>query len=145
MRGRTYRFADDEPLYRFGYGLSYASFEYANLRLTPGRIGPDEPVTATAEVTNTSRRAGDEVVQLYVRDMEATVPVPRCHLEGFRRIHLAPGETQVVAFVLQPAQLACYDAAGSAFVEPGTFEVSLGGGQGDDPASGALTAELRVV
>jgi len=144
MAGRTYRFQQDEPLYRFGYGLSYTTFEYSDLRLSASEIGPDERVTVTVDVRNTGGRAGDEVVQLYVRDVEASVPVPIRHLEGFRRIHLAAGETQTVAFTLTPSQLACYDDTGGAIVEPGTFAISVGGGQPDDPAAGAITAELTV-
>jgi len=145
MAGRTYRFLADEPLYRFGYGLSYTTFEYSDLRLSKERIAADESVTVTARVENTGRRAGEEVVQLYVRDVEATVPVPIHHLEGFRRIRLAPGEADTVAFALRPEQLACYGDDGRAFVEPGAFEISLGGGQPGDPASGALTAALKVI
>ena len=145
LAGRTYRFLESEPLYRFGFGLSYTTFEYAGLRLSPAEIAAGQAVTVTVEVTNAGRRAGDEVVQLYVSDVEASVPVPRLHLEGFRRIHLAPGETQAVAFTLKGEQLACYDDEGRPFVEPGAFRISVGGGQADDPASGAVTAELEVL
>jgi len=145
MAGRTYRFMADEPLYRFGYGLSYTTFEYSNLRLSEERIGPDESVTVTAEVANTGGRDGDEVVQLYVRDVEASVPVPIRHLEGFRRVHLAAGESQTVTFTLAPRQLSAYDDSGRPFVEPGVFEVSVGGGQPGDLAGGALTTQLTVV
>jgi beta-glucosidase len=144
LAGRTYRFLRDEPLYRFGYGLSYTTFAYANVRLSKAAVGRDEPVTVTAEVTNTGRRAGEEVVQLYVRDVAASVPVPLLHLEGFQRIHLVPGQTRTVAFTLQPAQLAAYDDQGRPFVEPGRFVVSVGGGQPGDPASGAISTELTV-
>ncbi len=144
MAGRTYRFMDEAPLYRFGYGLSYTTFAYADPRLSRAEIAPDEPVTVSVEVTNTGRRAGDEVVQLYARDVDARVPVPRLHMEGFRRVHLAAGETRTVAFTLRPRQLACYDDAGRPFVEPGTFELSLGGGQPDDPTAGAVTVDLTV-
>ena len=145
MAGRTYRFMSEQPLFRFGYGLSYTTFEYSDLRLDRARIAPDESVAVTVQVRNTGRRAGDEVVQLYVRDVEASVPVPRCHLEGFCRIHLAAGETQTVAFTLRPEQLACFDEDGTPFVELGVFEISVGGGQSADPTAGAVTARLEVV
>ena len=144
MKGHTYRFLEDEPLFRFGYGLSYTTFTYSDLRLGSDRIGTEECVTVTVEIENAGDRAGDEVVQLYVRDVEASVPVPRHHLEGVRRIHLQPGEKQTVSFELRPEQLAAYDDEGRPFVEPGEFAISVGGGQPDDPASGARTVTLTV-
>jgi beta-glucosidase len=136
MKGRTYRFMEADPLYRFGYGLSYTTFKYSRLKV--------RGTTITVDVKNTGKRAGDEVVQLYVRDVEASVPVPRRHLEGFERIHLKPGQQKTVTFTLQPQQLSCFDDAGRPFVEPGDFEISVGGGQPDDPHSGALTAVLKL-
>lgn len=84
------------------------------------------------------------MVRLCVSDLEASVPVPRHHLEGFRRIHLKAGETRTVTFQLKPGQLACYDDNGTPFVEPGLFRVSVGGGQPDDPAGGAVSVQLSV-
>lgn len=136
MNGRTYRFMEAEPLYRFGYGLSYTTFRYSKLKL--------RGLEASVEVKNTGDRAGDEVVQLYVRDLTASVPVPRLHLEGFQRIHLKAGQAKTVKFTLQPEQLAAYGEDGRPFVEPGEFEISLGGGQPGDCASGAVTRTLTV-
>ncbi len=144
MKGRTYRFMKEEPLYRFGYGLSYTTFDYSGLRLSPAEIGPDEPVTVAVTVENSGERPGDEVVQLYVSDLEASVPVPRIHLEGFRRVHLEPGERREVTFTLTPGQLACYDDDGRPFVEPGQFAIWVGGGQPEDPTAGAQKATLTV-
>jgi beta-glucosidase len=144
MRGRTYRFMEEEPLYRFGYGLSYTTFEYAGLRLEPAEAGTHEPVTVSVEVENTGDRAGDEVVQLYVTDVEASVPVPRLHLEGFRRIRLDAGEKRSVTFELRPEQLAAYGDDGQPFVEPGEFRISVGGGQPGDRTAGSVNATLTV-
>jgi len=144
MQGRTYRFMEEEPLYWFGYGLSYTTFEYSDIRLSKSEIGPDEEVEVTVEVKNAGERASDEVVQVYVSDREASVPVPGVHLEGFRRVHLRAGEKQTVSFTLKPEQLAAYDDEGRPFVEPGEFAISAGGGQPDDPAGGAVTAVLTV-
>ncbi|MHB9132122.1 MAG: glycoside hydrolase family 3 C-terminal domain-containing protein [Armatimonadota bacterium] len=144
MAGRTYRFMHDEPRYRFGYGMSYTTFTYCNLWLSRDMINAEDQVTVTAEVRNTGSRAGDEVAQLYVSDIEATVPVPLMHLEGVTRIHLQPGETQTVAFTLTSAQLAAYADDGTPFVEAGQFRIAVGGGQPDDPASEAVTAVLTV-
>jgi beta-glucosidase len=145
MTGRTYRFMQDEPLYRFGYGLSFSKFKYSNPRLSALRIRPDQSVEVSVDVTNIGKVAGDEVVQLYVSDEESSVPTPRLHLEGFRRIHLDPGQTQTVRFPIEPDQLAAYGDDGKPFVEPGKFIFSIGGGQPGDPASGAVKVELIVL
>ena len=144
LKGHTYRFMEEEPLYRFGHGLSYASFAYSNLQIEPASIEPGESATVTVEVENTGDRAGDEVVQLYLRDVVASVPVPRHHLEGVRRIHLKSGEKETVSFDLGTEPLVVYDDDGRPFVEPGEFAISVGGGQPDDPTSGALTVALTV-
>ncbi len=136
MKGRTYRFMESEPLYRFGYGLSYTKFKYSKLRIRGYEVSVD--------VKNTGKMAGDEVVQLYVKDLEASVPVPIRHLEGFKRIHLKPGQVRTVTFSLSAEQLMCYDDAGQPFLEPGIFEINVGGGQPDDPASGAVRGVLEV-
>jgi beta-glucosidase len=101
-------------------------------------------VWVTVRVRNVGERAGDEVVQLYVSDVEASVPVPRLHLEGFTRVHLEPRERTDVRFELKPAQLAAWRDDGTAFLEPGQFAISVGGGQPSDQDSGALTAMLTV-
>ena len=145
MRGRTYRFSEEEPSYRFGYGLSYTDFAYDGLALSRSRIAPDESVAVSVNVKNVGAVAGDEVVQLYVTDVVASVPVPRLHLEGVRRIHLAPGEERTVTFTLGPSQLAAYDDEGRAFVEPGAFVISVGGGQPSDPRAVTVRAVLEVV
>jgi beta-glucosidase len=143
MKGRTYRFMEDKPLYRFGYGLSYTTFEYSNLRLSSNKIRPDQSLEITVDVANSGNRAGDEVVQLYISDVEASVPVPRLHLEGFRRINLSAGEKKTVVFTLEPEQLMAFDDAGQPFIEPGEFRIAVGGGQPED--SNVLTTFLTVL
>jgi beta-glucosidase len=136
MEGRTYRYFRGEPLYPFGYGLSYTAFTYSNLRVSGAisrgsstAIGANETLTVQADVQNVGRRAGDEIVQLYLSDLAASMPVPIRQLAGFARIHLAPGETQTVAFTITPPQLALVDDAGRRVVEPGEFRLSVGGRQ----------------
>ena len=145
MRGRTYRFMEEEPLYRFGFGLSYTEFEYSELELSKGEIGVDEEVKISVTVANVGEVDGDEVVQLYVSDVEASVPIPLRHLEGVRRIHLKAGERVRVSFVLKLEQLAAFDDEGKPFVEAGEFGVFIGGGQPGDPCSGAVSGTLVVV
>lgn len=129
MTNRTYRFFAGDPLYPFGHGLSYTRFAYSGLTVVPDTVKAGEPVQVTATVTNTGDRAGDEVVQLYLSDVAASVPVPLRQLQGFRRVHLQPGESQQVTFRLEPRQMVCYDDEGLPFIESGEFSVSVGGGQ----------------
>lgn len=129
MQGRTYRFLDEAALYPFGFGLSYTQFEYSDLEITPASVRGGGPVTVRCRVTNVGESAGDEVAQLYLRDTEASVPTPIRHLAGFRRLHLAAGESADLAFEIQPARMFCYTEDGRPFIEPGVFEASVGGGQ----------------
>ena len=144
MQQRTYRFMDAEPLFPFGYGLSYTAFRYTNLKFSRETVKAGQDVVVTADVRNTGRRASDEIVQLYIADREASVPVPALHLEGVRRIRLEPHETQTVAFTIHARQFAAYRDDGTAFIEPGEFVISIGGGQPADPAAAAVSATLTI-
>lgn len=144
MDNRTYRFMRDEPLYPFGFGLSYTTFAYNDLRLAPPRIARDGHTVATVRVTNTGARAGDEIVQLYLTDCEASVRVPQYALKGFQRVTLAPGESCEVQFEITPQMLALIDNDGTARVEPGSFRVIVGGAC-PHPRSQALGAPVPAV
>jgi len=126
MKGRTYRYFDGEPLFPFGFGLSYTKFEYKNL-VVPAKIKTRENLKVSAEVANTGKYAGDEVVQLYVKDMQASLPVAIHSLQGFKRINLKPGEKKIVDFILTPKQLSLVNENAKRIVEPGEFEISVGG------------------
>jgi beta-glucosidase len=116
-----------EPLFPFGHGLSYTTFAYDNLNLGAEAIAPDERVTVAIDVTNTGTRFGQEVVQLYVRDLTASVARPPKELKGFAKIALAPGETSTVTLTLDRASLAYWDDVQHAWVaEAGAFEVLVG-------------------
>ncbi len=114
------------PQFPFGYGLSYTKFKIANLRLSAPQIGRTGRLTVSAEVQNVGKRAGDEVVQLYIRDVPASVTRPVKELKGFQRITLQPGETRRVEFTLGPDQLGFYDRMMRFVVEPGEFKVMVG-------------------
>jgi len=129
MDGRTYRFFKGEPLYPFGYGLSYTRFKYSGFTVSPARVSPTENVTVSATVENAGTREGDEVVQLYVTDVEASVRVPIRSLAGIERVHLKPGERRVVSFTIEPRQLALITDDARTVVEPGDFKVTIGGKQ----------------
>lgn len=113
-------------LYPFGYGLSYTTFEYSNLTITPKKQTPSGNITVTATIKNTGNRKGDEVVQLYIRDEYSSVTTYTKVLRGFERITLEPGESKEVSFTLTPHDLAIWDINNKFSVEPGTFEVQVG-------------------
>jgi beta-glucosidase len=114
------------PLYPFGYGLSYTQFKFGQLQLSARSIPPDGQLTVSVEVENTGKRAGDEVVQLYIRDQAATVTRPVLELRGFERITLKPGEKRRVQFTLKPEHLGFYNRDLRFIVEPGEFKVFVG-------------------
>jgi beta-glucosidase len=115
-----------EPLYPFGHGLSYTTFTIDNLKVAPEKIGPAGRATVTVEVANTGTRAGDEVVQLYLRQRVASVTRPVKQLRGFERVSLAPGEKKTVRFTLGPEALTLIDEDMARVVEPGLFDVMVG-------------------
>ncbi|HWS86782.1 MAG TPA: beta-glucosidase BglX [Pyrinomonadaceae bacterium] len=119
------------PLYPFGHGLSYTTFRLSNLRLNTQRIPASGSVDVTVDVENTGRRAGDEVVQIYIRDVAASRVRPVKELKGFQRVTLQPGERRTLSFKLTPAELGFYDAAMRYVVEPGQFKVFAGRSSAD--------------
>jgi len=150
MRGRTYRYFKGEPLYPFGFGLSYTKFSYGNLKLSTNRVKAGNELKITAEVRNLGERAGDEVVQLYLTDVNATVPVPVRSLAGVNRVFLKPGEKQKVTFVLNGEQMSIIDENGKRIIEPGEFLISIGGKQPgfkegqDAQTTSVITARFMV-
>jgi beta-glucosidase len=136
---RPYLFAEAGPLWPFGFGLSYTTFRYDKLTVTPARIRPTGSATVSVQLTNTGKRAADEVVQLYLRDQVSSVTRPIKELRGFRRVHLGPGETRKVDLTLGPAELGLVNEAMKRVVEPGRFDVMVGGSSVD-----LKTARLEV-
>jgi len=123
---RGYLFADKSPLFPFGYGLSYTTFSYGKPTVTPVRIAPNGQAKVSVTVTNSGKRAGDEIVQLYIRDLVSSVTRPIKELKDFKRISLQPGETKTVEFVITPDKLWLYDLNMKRIVEPGMFEIMIG-------------------
>jgi beta-glucosidase len=138
MKGRTYRYLEAEPLYPFGYGLSYTRFRYTELAASSARVAAGESVEISVVVTNVGERAGEEVVQLYVSDVAASCAVPHHDLRGFERVTLAPRESRRVLFRLSARDLSLIDERGRRVLEPGRFRISVGGSQ-PDARSAALT------
>jgi beta-glucosidase len=138
-RGDDYVDLTGQPLFPFGFGLSYTTFEYSNLSITPAQIGPNDTATVRLRVKNSGARAGDEVVQLYVKDLLASIARPVIQLERFTRISLAPGEEKEVVFTLGPEQLRMLDRDLKWIVEPGTSRVLVGASAKDIRLRGDLT------
>lgn len=127
MKGRTYRYMTAEPLYPFGFGLSYTRFDYSQIKLTAAKIKKDQSTDVAVTVTNAGSMAGDEVVQLYITDDQASVTVPLYSLRGVKRIHLDAGQSQVVKFTITPDMLMLVNNDGKSVLEPGTFTIAIGG------------------
>src|SRR4029079_14671847 len=137
---RGYVFANKEPLFPFGFGVSYTTFSYSAPTIAPARITPDGKATVRVTVTNTGKRAGDEIVQLYIHDLVSSVTRPIKELKDFRRISLNPGESKTVEFVITPDKLWFYNVQMKRFVEPGWFDIMVG------PSSATnRTVKLEVV
>jgi beta-glucosidase len=127
MEGRTYRYMEQEPMYPFGYGLSYTRFEYSDIKLSSKKVKTDEAADVMVTVTNTGQYEGEDVVQLYITDMEATVRVPLYSLKGFTRVTLKPGESKTIKFTVTPEMLMLINDKGESVPESGEFNISIGG------------------
>jgi beta-glucosidase len=147
MTGRTYRYFKGEPLWPFGYGLSYTSFSYGGLTLAQSSINAGDPLNASVTVTNTGKLAGDEVVQLYLSFPD--IPgAPIRVLRGFQRVHLVPGASQKVEFHLNTRDLSMVTELGNIVVPQGKYTISIGGGQpgtGAPSASGSFDVKGQVM
>jgi beta-glucosidase len=140
--GKTYMYFKGDPLYPFGYGLSYTTFKYANLRTSTPQVAKNGEVTVSVDVTNTGSRAGDAVVQLYVKHLGSKVERPQKELKGFRRVSVAPGETKTVQIPLKASALAYWDEKLKDFrVEAEQVQLMAGGSSADLPASATVKVQ----
>jgi beta-glucosidase len=143
MAGRTYRYFSGEPLYPFGYGLSFTHFKYEHLQVSATQIRPGKNLRVSVEVKNSGTVGGDEVVQLYLTHMDSPVPVPIRSLAGFSRVTLKPQERKLMSFDLTPRQLSVIDNNGRRVVLPGRFRITVGGKQpGFRETADAATTEV---
>jgi len=140
MTGRTYRFIEKDPLYTFGYGLSYNQYSYRDLSISKVVVGADENVVVSVKVTNNGSMAGREVVQVYLKDLEASVRVANYNLVGFMSVLFQPGETRELAFEIENNQMCIVDEAGEYILEAGRFTAYVGG-TGPDKVSELLTGK----
>jgi beta-glucosidase len=147
MNNRTYRYFRGEPLYRFGYGLSYSTFAYSNLKLSSDQVQAGQPLNVEVDVKNTSPRSGNEVPQLYIEYPSSEDGALRA-LKGFERIHLAAGETRRVKFTLSPRDLSRVTEDGEHVIQPASYAVYVGGGQPKEGtgarASFQITGEKKL-
>jgi beta-glucosidase len=148
MTNQTYRYFKGEPLYPFGYGLSYTSFKYDNFNIEEKyKIG--DSVKISVDVKNEGKVAGDEVVQVYISDLNAPVPVPIRSLKGFKRIHLQPDESETVEFTISPEAFSIINESNERIIIPGKFEISVGGGQpgckGTTEGINILSKEIQII
>ena len=137
---RGYLFTSKEPLFPFGYGLSYTTFNYSNVNVSPAQIRPQDQTKVTVTVSNTGNRAGDEIVQLYIRDLVSSVTRPIMELKDFKRVSLAPGESKLVEFTITPDKLSFLNLKMKTVAEPGWFDVMVG-----SSSVKYQTAKLEVV
>jgi beta-glucosidase len=147
MDGRTYRYFKGEPLYPFGYGLSYTTFEYSNFKVNPSSNAGDS-VKISVDVKNSGSSAGDEVVQVYVTSKDAgKIPVPVRSLKAFKRIHLTAGETKTVNLNLSSDAFSYINDQNKKDILKGKYEITAGGGQPDvkiKTSSNVLKAEIAI-
>ena len=140
--GRTYLYLKEDPLFPFGHGLSYTSFEYGDLRATPATVPTNGQIEVEVSVTNTGMRDGDEVVQVYVRDIEADVTVPLKQLRDYRRVSIPRAQSVQVKFTLDVSTLALWDVDSQRYqVPPGEFEIMVGASSADIRSRARVTVE----
>ncbi len=140
MKNRTYRYFEGEPLYPFGHGLTYSKFEYSNLKLSSSKLDAGSPLTVDVDVKNTSQRAGDEVVELYIK-FPKLPGAPLRALRGFSRVPVGAGEVRHVRLTLQPRDLSYVNEAGDRMISAGDYTITTGGGQ---PGTGAPQASAQL-
>ncbi|TCN59565.1 glucan 1,4-alpha-glucosidase [Flavobacterium circumlabens] len=143
MKGRTYKYYQGTPVYKFGYGLSYTKFSYDKL-ITKEVFGINEEINLSVDVENIGEREGDEVVQVYLKHLDSKVAVPLISLKAFQKIHLNKGEKKTISFTLKPSDFSVIVENGDAVVNPGKFEVFLGGGQPNGKNSSVLSKEIEL-
>ncbi len=144
MKGRTYRYYKGKPLYEFGYGLSYTRFDYTNIKV-PETIAAGKAVTISADVQNTGMYDGEEVVQLYLTEKNGTTSTTIRSLKGFCRVYLKKGEKKNVVFTLQPKDFSHITNDNKRVIEPGVFQVSVGGKQPTTYSNGTvMTREVKL-
>ena len=149
MKNRTYRYFTGAPLYSFGYGLSYTRFAYSYLRLSTSKLAAGNQLSATVDITNSGKLAGDEIAEAYLippSDGNEGLS-PKTQLAGYQRVHLEPGESKTVTFDLEPRWISEVDANGDRSVRAGIYSLAVGGAQPSDPRapSSSLSTAFEIL
>lgn len=144
MKGRTYKYFEGKPLYKFGYGLSYTKFSYSNMK-TKKSIQTNDSITVSVDVKNIGNVNGNEIVQLYVKHLNSTVPVPLLSLKGFKYVNLIKGETKTITFNLKSKDFSVIQDNGDAIVNAGSIEISIGGEQPGNKNEAKANAISKVI
>lgn len=144
LKNRTYRYLEKEPLIPFGFGLSYTTFEYTTPTLSSSKIKRGESIELKVKVSNTGDYRGEEVVQLYISDVEASVDAPKHSLKSFQRVNLWPGASEVVSFSITPEMMETINNDGEGMIEPGTFKVHVGGSSPTSRNAALGAAEMKT-
>jgi beta-glucosidase len=131
FNGRTYMYFDKNPLYSFGFGLSYTTFEYRGIRINENKIKSGDTIVVSVDVKNTGKYDGDEVIQLYLHDVEASEKLPQKQLKAFKRISLEKGEIQTVSFNLNREDLSFWNSKNEFVLEPGIYKIMIGAASND--------------
>jgi beta-glucosidase len=132
MKNRTYRYSKIEPLYPFGYGLSYTRFQYSDLNLSRDEISVGNSLEISVNLKNLGNMIGDEVIELYIKNVDAPIRVPQYELRRFKRLTLSPHEQKKITFNIEPRDLALIDMQGNCILEPSKFKIYIGGQQPDN-------------
>ena len=127
MEGRTYKYMDAEPMYPFGFGLSYTDFSYSDIKISNDRIRKGKSLNASITVTNSGETKAEEVVQLYVSDLQASVRAPKYQLFGVKRVELEPGASEEISFEITPQMMELVNKEGERVLESGKFKIYIGG------------------
>jgi beta-glucosidase len=142
MKNRTYKYMENEALYPFGFGLSYTRFEFSDLTLSASKIKAGASVNCTVKVKNIGSCEAKETVQLYLKDVETSAAAPRWQLRGARKLILQPGESKEVSFALTAEDMLLVNNEGTSILEPGTFELYVGGSQPDARSTGLTGCQV---
>ncbi|MBD3256715.1 MAG: glycoside hydrolase family 3 protein, partial [Candidatus Lokiarchaeota archaeon] len=144
MLNRTYRYLNENPLFPFGFGLSYTSFEYSDFKISPLELSKEDEIQISVDVLNIGKQPGQEIVQLYLKKLESKNRIPLIELKGFKKIYLKRGEMKKVSFMLTSDQYSIVNEEGNRIIESGIYRIFIGGCQPDTPFSKCLKKSFEI-
>jgi beta-glucosidase len=147
MKGRTYRYMQEEPMYPFGFGLSYTKFNYSDIKLSSPAVKKGQSVDVEVKVSNTGNTNAEEVVQLYITNLETGIPTPLYSLKGIKRLSLKAGASESVKFTVTPEMLTLINEKGESILQPGSYKISVAGslpGNRSETLGGAKAQQITL-